>query len=167
MSRRDSVDAVIEEWREASPGLDVTPIAIVLRLGRIRALMEERMGAVVARHGLTLGDFSALAAIRRLEGDSGVPQVRMMEELGVTSGTVSVRVDRLVRGGWAMRMPDPADRRGSLVALTPAGRAVFHAAAPDHLANERDMLAGLPAGRQQQLADLLRELLCDLEDIHA
>ena len=161
------MDDVIDEWRDASPGLDVTPIAIVLRLGRIRALMEERMGAVVGRHGLTLGDFSAIAAVRRLDGGPGVPQVRIMEELGLTSGTVSVRVDRLVRGGWATRGPDPHDRRGSLVALTPAGRAVFDAAAPDHLANERDMLAGLSPGARRELAGLLRELLSDLEATNA
>lgn len=125
------------------------------------------MGAELARHGLTLGDFSAIAAIRRLDGGSGVPQVRIMDELGLTSGTVSVRVDRLVRGGWATRVADPADRRGSLVTLTPAGRAVFDEAAPDHLANERDMLAALSPPRQRELAGLLRELLSDLESRHA
>ena len=43
------------------------------------------------------------------------------------------------------------------------GRRVFEAAAPEHLANERDMLAGLTAPQQRRLADLLRPLLHSLE----
>lgn len=157
------MDAVLSGWRDASPSLDVTPIAIVLRLGRIRALMEARMESVMSRHGLTLGDFSAMAAIARLEGDAGVSQARLMDELGLTSGTVSVRIDRLVAAGRAVRTTDPSDRRGARVHLTPDGRRVFEAAAPEHLANERDMLAGLTAPQQRRLADLLRPLLHSLE----
>lgn len=167
MGHADSVDAVLSGWRDASPALDVTPVAIVLRLGRIRSLMEGRMEAVMSRHGLTLGDFSAMAAIARLEGDEGVSQARLMDELGLTSGTVSVRVDRLVSAGRAVRAADPSDRRGARVHLTPEGRRVFEAAAPDHLANERDMLSGLTATQQRRLTDLLRPLLASLETADA
>lgn len=163
MKIADSVDSVLSGWADASPSLDVTPIAIVLRLGRIRSLMEARMESVMSRHGLTLGDFSAMAAIARLEGDAGVSQARLMNELGLTSGTVSVRIDRLVAAGRAVRTTDPSDRRGARVHLTPDGRRVFEAAAPEHLANERDMLAGLTAPQQRRLADLLRPLLHSLE----
>ena len=163
MKIADSVDSVLSGWADASPSLDVTPVAIVLRLGRIRALMEARMESVMSRHGLTLGDFSAMAAIARLEGDAGVSQARLMNELGLTSGTVSVRIDRLVAAGRAVRTTDPSDRRGARVHLTPDGRRVFEAAAPEHLANERDMLAGLTAPQQRRLADLLRPLRHSLE----
>ena len=163
MSTTDSVDAVIEGWQQARPDLDVTPIGIVLRLGRIRALMEERMEALMASHGLTLADFSALAAVQRLQGERGVSQVMIMRELGLTSGTVSLRIDRLVKSGLATRATDPADRRGALVALTPAGRAAFDRAAPDHLANEAAMVSALPRRDQQHLAELLRALLAGLE----
>ena len=163
MTRTDSVDAVLRGWRDTGPSLDVTPVAIVLRLGRIRSLMEGRMEAVMSRHGLTLGDFSGMAAIARLEGDDGVSQARLMGELGLTSGTVSVRIDRLVGAGRAIRAADPADRRGARVRLTPEGRRVFEAAAPEHLANERDMLRGLSSTQQQRLADLLRPLPASLE----
>ena len=159
----DSVDTVLRDWATTRPDLDVTPIGIVLRLGRLRARMEERMETVLAGHGLTLADFSAVAAIARLEGDDGVSQVRLMRQLDLTSGTISVRIDRLTEAGLATREPDPADRRGALVRLTLAGRRTFEAAAADHLANERAMLAGLDDVEQHQLAALLRALLTDLE----
>lgn len=163
MTDPDSVDGLLESWQRTRPDLDVSPLGVVLRIGRIRALMEQRMEQVMARHGLTLGDFSALAAIARLEGADGVSQARMMEELGLTSGTVSVRVDRLVAAGHARRATDPRDRRGSLVSLTPAGREAFEAAAPDHLTNEHRMLEGLSTAERAQLEALLRTLLAGLE----
>jgi DNA-binding MarR family transcriptional regulator len=39
----------------------------------------------------------------------------------LTSGTVSVRVDRLAAGGLVERTPDPDRRRNVLVSLTPEG----------------------------------------------
>ena len=40
----------------------------------------------------------------------------------MTSGTMTNRVDRLAARGLVERLPDPRDRRGVLVRLTPAGR---------------------------------------------
>lgn len=44
--------------------------------------------------------------------------------LGLTSGAVTNMIDRLTGRGVLERRPNPADRRGSLLALTPAGEAV-------------------------------------------
>lgn len=45
----------------------------------------------------------------------------------VEAQTMSRTVDRLEREGLVTRAPDPADRRRHIVAMTPAGRAVFEA----------------------------------------
>jgi DNA-binding MarR family transcriptional regulator len=138
-------------------------VAVVLRLARVRALLEQEIEALLGQHGLSSPTFAALAAIARLQGEEGVPQVRLMRELKLTSGTVSVRVDRLVADGLAERRPDPGDRRGARVRLTDRGREVFEAAAPAHLDNERRLLAALGPEEQEALAALLRRLLLDLE----
>lgn len=39
--------------------------------------------------------------------------------LGLTSGSVTALIDRLAARGFVTRAPDPADRRGVLVAKTP------------------------------------------------
>lgn len=159
----DAVDALVAGWRARRDDLDVSCVEVVARLGRVRGLMEQSMEAVFAGFGLTAAGFSALAAVARLEGDDGVPQVRLMRELGLTSGTVSVRIDRLVADGLAVRGPDPDDRRGTRIRLTERGRALFERAAPAHLENERRLLAALSAGEREHLAGLLRILLLDLE----
>ncbi len=83
--------------------------------------------------------------------------------LGLTSGTVSVRLDRLARRGIVTREPDPASARGSLVRLTGAGLDLFDQVAPVHLANEDRLLAALSGDERLALAGLLRRLLASFE----
>ncbi|HET7475895.1 MAG TPA: MarR family transcriptional regulator, partial [Dermatophilaceae bacterium] len=112
-----------------------------------------------AGHGLERWEFDVLAALRR----SGYPYELspgvLVQQTLVTSGTMTNRVDRLERRGLVHRRPDPADRRGVIVALTEAGRAAVDAALADLLDRERSLLEGLTAADQRALADLLRRLL--------
>jgi DNA-binding MarR family transcriptional regulator len=160
---RDAVDAIVEGWRAGRPDLDVDPIEVVLRIRRVSVAVERATEETFARFGLTAATFTALAAIARLEGDRGVLQTRLVRELKLTSGTVSVRIDRLVADGLAARARDPDDGRGMLVSLTSRGRDLFERAAPAHLDTERRLLAALSPGDRERLADLLRVLLIDLE----
>lgn len=68
--------------------------------------------AVAARRGLTATENKALDVLtRRAPVTSGV----LARELGLTPGAVTGLVDRLVRAGYAQRVPDATDRRKALV----------------------------------------------------
>jgi DNA-binding MarR family transcriptional regulator len=69
------------------------------------------------------------------------------------------RLDRLEQAGLVERLPDPADRRGRLVALTGRGRDLVDVAVVDHLANEERLLGGLSPSERRVVGDLLRKLL--------
>ena len=81
----------------------------------------------------------------------------------VTSGTMTNRVDRLEHRGLVSRRPDPDDRRGVIVALTPAGARVVDGAMADLLAREHQLLSALSAQDRALLAGLLRLLLTPFE----
>jgi hypothetical protein len=89
-----------------------------------------------------------------------------MDALGLTSGTVSLWLERLVKAGTVTREPDPGDRRGSLIRLTEDGLRLFDVIAPEHLANEDRLLSALTEEQRRTLADLLRHLLASLESGH-
>jgi DNA-binding MarR family transcriptional regulator len=161
---RDSVDAIVDGWRAVRDDLDVSPVAVVARLSRTRAVLDQELESLFADFGLTTASFAALAAVARLGGETGVTQVRLMRELRLTSGTISVRIDRLVADGLVARRVDPDDRRGTRISLTAAGRDLFERAAPAHLDNERRLLSALDPDEQRTLAGLLRKLLIDLEN---
>jgi DNA-binding MarR family transcriptional regulator len=155
----DSVDRLLESWQAVRPDLDLSPVAIVARLGRLRRIVEAELEAVYAEHGLSGPDFSALVTLARLGGTAS--QAALGRELGLTSGTVSVRVDRLVARGLAERRPEG---RVAWVALTAAGRERFERVTPAHVGTEERLLAALDAGEREQLVGLLRQLLVSLED---
>jgi DNA-binding MarR family transcriptional regulator len=73
------------------------------------------------------------------------------------------RVDRLAAAGLVRREPDPQDRRGVLVTLTPAGVDRVDAALADLLLGEHALLHGLSEADRRTLADLLRVLLAPLD----
>jgi len=159
----DSIGQIISGWNATRPDLPVDPIAVTARLARLQAVLAPRLEAVFERFGVRGGDFALLATLVRIGGE-GVSQRRLAAELGLSAGTVSLRVDRLVRKGLVERGPDPADGRGAIIATTAPGRELFEACAPEHLANAEELLAGLSASERDSLGRLLGKLLYTLED---
>ena len=72
--------------------------------------------------GLPLTHFEPMSVIER------VPRCRVYDiatELGITTGGTSKLVDRIEASGYCRRLPNPDDRRSSLLELTPDGRRVL------------------------------------------
>jgi DNA-binding MarR family transcriptional regulator len=159
---RDSVDALLASWQERRPDLDFTPVSVIARLARARGHIDAELDRVFAAHGLRAPSFAVLVTLARLD-DRGVTQRRLMEELGLTSGTMSVRIDRLEAEGLVDRRVDPASARNTLISLTDRGRELFETVVPAHLRNERRLLSALSPDELDTLAGLLRKLLVEFE----
>jgi DNA-binding MarR family transcriptional regulator len=104
-----------------------------------------------------------LVTLARLEAEGGVSQRHLMDDLRLTSGTISVRIDRLVEQDLVERRPDPDSKRSVRLVLTKRGRRLFDCVAPAHLANEARLLAALSDEDRRQLERLLRTLLVEFE----
>jgi DNA-binding MarR family transcriptional regulator len=162
-SPRDSVDALLDSWASRRDDLDFTPVGIVARLDRVRGHVDRELDRVFAEHHLTRPNFEVLVTLARLEDEGGVTQRQLMEALGLTSGTVSVRIDRLVELALVERRRDPRSRRSVLIALTERGRELFERVVPAHLANETRLLSALSNEDRRLLEGLLRKLLVEFE----
>jgi len=159
----DETDRVLHQWAKVRPDLDVSSVGIIGRLERLRAIIDEEQEAVFAEHGISNPAFTTLVTLVRINRPGGISQRRLADEMGLTPGTVSARIDRLVAEGVVVRSPDPADRRGSLVTLTGRGRELFEAVVPAHLANQVRLLGSLTPDEQATLTGLLRKLLVAFE----
>ncbi len=71
---------------------------------------------------LPLTHFEPMSVIDRLPG---CRVYDIASELGITTGGTGKLVDRIEASGYCQRLPNPADRRSSLLELTPEGRRVF------------------------------------------
>jgi hypothetical protein len=80
-------------------------------------LERDRMRAALARQaGITATDLDAL---EHLEADGPLTQRALGDRLSLTSGAITMLVDRLERAGWVNRRPHPTDRRYLLLELSP------------------------------------------------
>ncbi|MDQ1041190.1 MarR family multiple antibiotic resistance transcriptional regulator [Streptomyces sp. V3I8] len=77
------------------------------------------------RHGIVTSQFEAL---RYLRDRPGSRVADLAAEFAIGVGATSKTVDRLERQGWAVRQPNPSDRRSSLLALTDDGSRLVGAA---------------------------------------
>lgn len=159
----DEVDALVLAWSRERPDLDVTPLEVLSRVGRLARHLDLARREAFETHGLEPWEFDVLAALRR----AGVPYTlspgRLLQVTLVTSGTMTNRIDRLEQKGLVERAPDPSDRRGVQVRLTDAGRTRVDEALEDLLDHERAILATLEARDRDRLAELLRRLTLPFE----
>ena len=158
MPERDGVDEILEQWRRERPDLDPSPIGVVGRISRLARELEQRLEPVYRAHGLEPGWHDVLATLRRTGPPYRVRPTEFTSALMLTSSGTTKRLDRLEQAGLIAREPDPDDRRGTLIALTPAGRELIDGVTEAHLENERRLLGALTETEQRRLADLLRVL---------
>ncbi|HET8911178.1 MAG TPA: MarR family transcriptional regulator [Ktedonobacteraceae bacterium] len=161
----DHTDWVIDGWKTERPDLNVSPIAIINRLERLTWFLREETAEIYARFGLTGPSFAVIATLRRAGRPYQLSQRALMDALQLTSGTISVRIDRLIKEELVIRLPDPNDQRGVLVGLTEKGVQLFEQAAPVHLSNEERLLSALDPEQREKLASLLRTLLLSFDPI--
>ena len=156
---RDEVDQLVEAWARERSDLDLGPVAVFSRISRLAHHVDRARRAAFTAHDIESWEFDVLAALRRAGEPYELSPGRLLRATLVTSGTMTNRVDRLTLRGLVERHPDPSDRRGVLVRLTPEGKDAVDGAFAALLDAERDLLTGLSEKDQQELADLLRRLL--------
>jgi DNA-binding MarR family transcriptional regulator len=105
---------------------------------------------------LPLTHFEPMSVIDRLPG---CRVYDIATELGITTGGTSKLVDRIEASGYCRRLPNPDDRRSSLLELTPEGRRLLAeagAAFDDEL--QRWLGAAVPERTLRQFAATLSRL---------
>ncbi len=156
---RDEVDELVEAWERERDDLDLGPVAVFSRISRLARHLDLARRQAFTEHSIESWEFDVLSALRRSGPPYELSPGRLLRETLVTSGTMTNRVDRLAGRGLVERSPDPADRRGVIVRLTPEGKTAVDGAFEALLEAERELLADLPAREQKRLAGLLRTLL--------
>jgi MarR family transcriptional regulator for hemolysin len=104
-------------------------------------------------HGLSQAKWLTLLHLARCGGE--LPHGELAARLGIEPATLVRLVDRLERDGWVTRAPNPADRRGKRVVLTPRARALGAHLERTANALRAELLADVP---REDLAAAIRVL---------
>src|SRR4051812_13141417 len=144
---------VCEVSRVASAELS----SILAALGRDATARVRR---AIRPLGITAHQYLVLTQLADLDLTS---QTALASALGLDPSNLATTISELVDRDLADRRRDDADRRRYAVTLTPAGAKLLRKAGAAIAASERDLLAALDPGQQDQLHTLLRRIADGVE----
>lgn len=112
---------------------------------RAARALARRFDEALRPVGLTNGQFSLLMSLNRPEPPSMGPVASL---LAMDRTTLTAALKPLERRGLVRVTPDPRDRRGRLLHLTPKGQEVLASAVPIWEQTHREVEAGLSDAEQ-------------------
>lgn len=145
------VRLALATWPQIDPAVE----AIVNQIHEVDKLLGAEMRESLAHVGLTVEEFKVLMALQPGSRTHG----SLCRQLEVSTGAMTNRLDKLEGEELVSRAPDPRDRRGVLLSLTPPGRARLDAYIDRGAVRERQLMGGLTATDKRRLNDLLATLL--------
>ena len=118
--------------------------------------------AVVKSSGLSTAQMHTIEIVGHgADGAHGSP-MRMKElakKMGVTTGTLTVMIDRLEQQGLLKRTPHETDRRSYLIALTEKGLGLFAEHHQYHLRLTKEITATLSPEEQARFSSVLEKVI--------
>ncbi|HDC2546552.1 TPA: MarR family transcriptional regulator [Salmonella enterica] len=154
----DFVDNLIQEWLDAFPSLNLNGLPVIARIVRMSHYISQFVDSNLARYNLNVGEFEVLAALAR-NPDLQLSPKELQKKILISSGGLSNRINRLEEKKYIVRIPDPSDRRGVIVRITPEGRKLTLEAVVTHVAIEETLIQELDIEDREQLAGLLKKLI--------
>jgi len=155
----DRLDETLVVWAREIPNLDPLTEGIVQRLQFLAKRFNQSMDRTLEEFGLEHRSFQLLGKLRSV----GPPYQRtpgeLAEDMHLSSGAMTNRLDRMEDAGLIRRLPDPTDRRGTLIEPTEAGHAVWDQAVGTQAQTEALIAGTLSRGEREELHRLLRHLM--------
>jgi DNA-binding MarR family transcriptional regulator len=159
----DSVDENVEFWARLIPELDRETEGIVERIAAIAKRLDKSMEETVSQHAISYGEWKVLHSLRRAEPEYRSTPGKLSDRLGLSSGAMTNRLDRLEVEGLVRRLPDPNDRRSVVVELTEKGLERWREATGRQAEVEAGIASTLTQDEKRQLDAMLRRLLIQFE----
>ena len=162
----DSVDSTLEVWARELPFLDLETEGIVERIHKLERYVDKAMRETLDAFDLRHGEWRLIAHLRYAGPPYRGKPGKLADDLGLSSGAMTNRLDNLERRGVLRRTDDPDDRRGVFVELTDEGNKLWEKAVGAQAEKEAIVDAALDAEEKQELNALLRRLMNAFREEH-
>ena len=155
----DHIDRMLAVWVREIAGLDRLTEGIVERIDTLSRYFNHTMDTTLAEFGLDRRTHRVLGRLRYQGPPYRLSAGQLAEGMGLSSGAMTNRLDRLEAAGLVRRLPDPDDRRGVLVEPTEAGQAAWDRATDTQARREALIASVLTEDEKEKLHSLLRRLM--------
>jgi DNA-binding MarR family transcriptional regulator len=153
---RDSLDDSLEIWAREIPDLDPVTAGIIERIQILAFNVNQSMEETLAAFELDRRSYQLLGKLRRHGAPYRVSAGKLAMELRLSSGAMTNRLDRMEKAGLIRRLPDPNDRRGTLIEPTEAGLKAWDETVGEAARREAQFSSVLSDAEKAKLHDLLR-----------
>jgi DNA-binding MarR family transcriptional regulator len=161
---QDHVDRMLQVWKRELPDLDLATEGIVERIQKLQRHLDRAMNETLAEFKLDRGEWWLLGALRRSGPPYRKSPGKLAEDIGLSSGAMTNRLDRLEAAGLIRRLPDPDDRRALQVELTEAGWQAWQDTVGAQARKEALVANALDPAEKEMLNALLRRLMLEFEE---
>jgi DNA-binding MarR family transcriptional regulator len=148
----DHLDQMLERWAREIPDMDPLTEGIVERIQTLARSFDRSLDETLAETQLDRRAFNLLGRLMSHGAPYQMTPGALAASMRLSSGAMTNRLDRVEASGLIRRLPDPTDRRGTLVEPTEAGLAAW------------DRTVGLQARREAMIASVLDE--ADRRELH-
>ncbi len=143
-----------------SPHMSYENLRLWLLFRRVGDRLATCQDLVYGKYGLTSEQFGLLAAIKSRGPLRPSDLAKLLER---TPNSMSMLIDRMVKGGLVRRTRDRKDRRVVAVSMTEKGRTAVEPAIPAGWEFIHGVLSTLSDNEQRDLANSLERLKCELD----
>jgi len=159
----DIIDQIVEQWKSENPQLDPLPMATVTRIINLANLLTKHSDDVLKNHGLSLWGFDVLATLRRQGKPYQLSPTILSQQVMLSTGAMTNRIDRLQQRGLVNRVPDPGDRRSLLIQLTNDGEVLIDGAVEDRMKACHELFDTMDEKEKALFSELLKKLYSSVD----
>ena len=164
---RDEIDEQLDVWVREIPDLDRLTEGIIERIGILNYNINLGMDQTLEEYELDRRSFGLLGKLRRIGKPYRASAGKLAMDLRLSSGALTNRLDRMEAAGLIRRLPDPNDRRGTIVEPTELGNSLWDKTVGAAARRENGYTNELTATQKEQLHDLLRAMMAAIPDLKA
>ena len=155
----DSVQKKIKQWSKSMPDLNTDPMALISRLQETTKQMNDELCTSVKRKKLTEASFEVLATLLRAGPPHSLSPSELLEQMLITSGTMTTRIDKLEKKGLVKRKTKENDKRSVNVALTKKGLKLIQEVILEHVKTQENIVSVFDKQEQLTFISLLQKYL--------
>ncbi len=155
----DRLDAMLRVWAREIPDLNSLTEGIVERIQILGKAFDRSMDETLEQYGLDRRSYHLLGRLRSYGPPYQRSPGQLAADMRLSSGAMTNRLDRMEAAGLIRRLPDPSDRRGTLVEPTETGHSRWDGTAGTQARREAMIASVLEPADREQLHRLLRRLM--------
>jgi DNA-binding MarR family transcriptional regulator len=155
----DELDAMLDVWATQIPNLDPLTEGIVERIQKLAKAFDRSLDETLVATGLDRRSFHLLSKLRKVGPPYRRSAGQLADQMGLSSGAMTNRLDRMEAAGLIRRLPDPTDRRATLIEPTEDGLTIWERAVGTQAERETRVAGVLDRKEREELHRLLRTLM--------